>query len=397
MRARPSWLDDGALQQFFAATQQAGGEARIVGGAVRDVLLGRVVGDLDAASTLPPEANLALARTLGWKAVPTGIAHGTVTLVLPGGRPLEVTTLRRDVTTDGRRATVAFTDDWAMDAARRDFTINALSMDASGRLYDYCGGEADLAARRLRFIGEPAARIAEDGLRILRYFRFWAVLEAVPDDAALTAIAAARGMVAPLSGERIAAEMRRLLAAPQPMPALVALAACALPPLLTGGDWHMAGLEALLRLEAAHGVAPNPWVRLMALIAPEARPAAVDWVQARWKLSRKEAAVLAFLVTALPPLTPPAQVKYGLRRAPRATVQAWLVLWLSAAPELAQEAAALLALAARWEPPCFPLQAKDLLAHGMTSGPALGVRLRALEDAWEAADYQPTCEDLLRL
>lgn len=193
------------------------GETRFVGGCVRDALLGLPVSDIDLATRLRPEAAMERLKAAGIRAVPTGLAHGTVTAIVAGA-PIEVTTLRRDVSTDGRRATVAFTDDWREDAARRDFTINALSADpASGEVFDYFGGEADLAARRVRFIGDPLTRIAEDHLRILRFFRFHARFGAgEPDADSLAACVARANDLMALSRERIADELSKLLALPDP-------------------------------------------------------------------------------------------------------------------------------------------------------------------------------------
>ena len=216
MTTMPDWLMEKPLQQFFAATRAMGGEARAVGGAVRDGVLGVEAYDVDIASTLLPEQTMQLAADQGWKAIPTGIAHGTVTLVL-GERIVEVTTLRRDVKTDGRHAVVAFTDRFEEDAARRDFTFNALYQDSAGALYDYFGGIADLATQTVRFIGDAATRIQEDGLRILRFFRFLATHGKPPADAdALAAIGTHKAMIANLSGERIATEMRKITGRRQP-------------------------------------------------------------------------------------------------------------------------------------------------------------------------------------
>ena len=215
-KKNPPWLSEVPLQQLFAATRAAGGEARAVGGAVRDWLMGMESADVDVASTLAPEQTIDIAAQNGWKAIPTGIEHGTVTLVLPS-RVVEVTTLRRDVTTDGRRATVAFTEDWREDASRRDFTINAMSMDADGTVFDFFDGKNDITQNRVVFIGDAGQRITEDALRVLRFFRFLATHGKPPADAeALASIAAQKSMVESLSGERIANEMRKLLAADAP-------------------------------------------------------------------------------------------------------------------------------------------------------------------------------------
>lgn len=382
----PPWLQEPALQRLFAATGAAGGEARAVGGAVRDWLMGRPVGDIDVASSLPPERSMALAQAEGWKAVPTGLAHGTVTLVLPQGegkRVVEVTTLRRDVATDGRHAVVAYTDSFAEDAARRDFTINALSMDAQGRIDDPCGGQADMAAQHLRFIGDAMQRIEEDALRVLRYFRFLAQLGWQPHAPELEACrnAVAQGCIARLSGERIAQEMRKLLAAPAPSRILHAMAAIGLDRALTHEAWRSdVDVPDLAPQLAAY----QPWVRLLALVHPARREAVAEHVRTRWRLSNKEAAGLLFLaVHAAPPTE--VEVKYQLyRRQPRALVGSWMA-WHGQSPELAL----------CWDIPSFPVTAADVMALGYGAGKALGDALKAMEMRWVNSDYILTREHLL--
>ena len=386
----PHWLQEKTLQQFFAATHAAGGEARVVGGAVRDFLLGREGGDVDVASSLKPEDTMAIAAAAGWKAVPTGIAHGTVTLVLPE-RVVEVTTLRRDVETDGRHATVAYTDDFAEDAARRDFTMNALSMDAQGSIHDYYRGREDIDARQVRFIGDAATRIAEDGLRILRYFRFMAQLGFAGDAQALAACEAQRAMVANLSGERIAQEMRKLLVAAAPAEALGQMAGIGLPEYLTESPWYHDHLLQLLALEKAHDMAPSAWVRLLAMIAPEFRTATASWIGERWKLSRNERALLAVLAGQTTTVDA-ATTKEWLRAHERAVVQQCLLLW---AVDTGEDVGALLRLAQTWNVPALPVTAKDLIARGHSEGRALGDALRALEERWIKSDYTLSKAELL--
>ena len=282
MSDKPTWLDEAPLQQLFAATRAAGGEARAVGGAVRDWLMSSYAkashdggdlwlealapGDVDVASTLAPERTMEIAAQQGWKAIPTGIDHGTVTLVLPG-RVVEVTTLRRDVTTDGRHAMVAFTDNWQEDAARRDFTMNAISMDASGKVFDFFEGKKDIADRRLAFIGDAATRIAEDGLRMLRYFRFLATHGKPPADGdALAAIAAKKEMITKLSGERIANEMRKLLAAENPSYALRLMLEQGIAPLVFGRAIDASRMIRLHMLENQADYQCSVWARVVALL-----------------------------------------------------------------------------------------------------------------------------------
>jgi poly(A) polymerase len=267
MTTLPDWLRDQPLQQLLAATAAAGGQARVVGGAVRDFLLGSEGGDVDVATSLAPERTMAIAEQQGWKAIPTGIAHGTVTLVLPT-RIVEVTTLRRDVTTDGRRATVAFTEDWREDASRRDFTINALSMDAAGNIYDYFDGKTDIAQKRITFIGDAATRIAEDGLRILRFFRFLAMLGTPPaDEIALQAISEKKGMLAELSGERVANEMKKLLGAHNPAYALRMMQRTGVTALVFGREIEPSTMIRLQMLEGQADYQCSVWARGLALPA----------------------------------------------------------------------------------------------------------------------------------
>ena len=290
-----AWRTRDGLDALVAAL----GAARFVGGSVRDTLLGIPVSDLDVATPHAPQEVLARLKRAGIRAVPTGIEHGTVTAVLASG-PVEVTTLRRDVSTDGRRATVAFTDDWREDAARRDFTMNALYADpASGTIFDYFDGLADLQARHVRFIGDPLQRIAEDHLRILRFFRFLARFGDVPDPAALDACTVRAKDLMALSRERIRDELVKLLVAGD----AVSVAALLLrhgifAPVLPEVD--EAGIALLARTasrEAEAGVAPDPLRRLAALLHPD--PQAADAIGARLKLSNAERKRLVGAVTPL--------------------------------------------------------------------------------------------------
>lgn len=390
----PTWLHETGVQQLLAATQQAGGAARVVGGAVRDFLRGQEGGDVDIASTLLPEQTLEIAAQQKWKAIPTGIAHGTLTLVLPT-RVVEVTTLRRDVTTDGRRATVAFTDDWRADAARRDFTINALSMDASGRVYDYFDGQGDITAHRLRFIGDAATRIAEDGLRILRFFRFLATFGTPPADAAaLAAITENTAMLAQLSGERIANEMRKLLAAHNPAYALRLMQQTGVAPLVFG---RAIAPSAMIRLQLLEGQAEyqaSVWARALVLL-PEPATTDAQWITNRWKLSRHEAQQLKLLAS-LPAFDARAPRHFHTRLIRLHGAPAYLDwLLMQAALTTGVDIAPSVQLAHDFRAPVFPVTAKDLLACGMKEGKVLGARLAQLEQRWEESDYSLTKAALL--
>ena len=259
------WLTTGPLAQLLAVLDCDGEEARVIGGAVRNALLKIAPGDVDVATTAPPDIVTARAEAAGFKAVPTGIEHGTVTVIVQG-HPFEVTTLREDVETFGRKAKVAFGRDWRMDAERRDFTMNALSVRPDGAIHDYVGGLADLDARRVRFIGDPATRIAEDYLRILRFFRFHAAYGHGPHDAAgLAACIAGRDGLDRLSRERVRMELLKLLAAPRAAATLATMAEAGILVAVLGGVPLVASFADMVAVEAVVGVAPDPIRRLGAL------------------------------------------------------------------------------------------------------------------------------------
>lgn len=347
-------------------------EARMVGGAVRDWLAGCRVADVDFAVPLAPEAVMARVAAAGLKAVLTGIAHGTVTVVA-AGHGFEVTSLRRDVATDGRHAVVAFTDDWEEDAARRDFTINAMSAARGGRVYDYFGGREDLAAGRVRFVGEARLRIAEDYLRVLRFFRFFARYgHGAPDEEAVAAVTALRDGVKGLSAERVWSEVKKILEAPEPVPALrLMVQTGVLPLVLPGAD--VARLEAVM----AAGAPVDALLRVAALWRGD-----VEAFAARWRLSAAEAARLAALM--VPNELLPGDDDAALRRALAEEFAPVLVerSWLAggAGPEWEALRARLLAM----ERPVFPLQGRDLAALGLAPGPEMGAVLREVRAWWLA-------------
>jgi len=359
----PAFLSDGALRAVLAALP----EARIVGGAVRDALAQCPVFDVDLATPRPPAEVIAALRAAGLKSSPTGIAHGTVTAIAEH-RGFEVTTLRRDVATDGRRAVVAFTEDFAEDAARRDFTINAMSMTPDGDVFDYFSGVADLAAGRVRFVGDATTRIAEDFLRVLRFFRFHARYGHGPPDAdAVAAIRAGVPGLAKLSAERVWSELKRILAAPDPRGAVALMAQTGVLASVLPEGTMPARLAALLA-SAAPG---DPVLRLAALLDGDAAALA-----ARLRLSLAEADLLMALRAA--PALPPAASDTDLRRAladERKDVligRAWLA---GSGADLPERLAALSA-------PVFGLRGRDLKAAGVPPGPALGALLHALRGWW---------------
>jgi poly(A) polymerase len=378
-RIAEGWLRDPATQALLRTLTDAGHQALFVGGCVRNALLGVPVADVDIATDARPEAVTRLAEAAGLRVVPTGVDHGTVT-VLTGTAAHEVTTFRRDVETTGRHATVAFSGDVATDAARRDFTMNALYARADGTVVDPLGGLADLAARRVRFVGDAGARIAEDYLRILRFFRFHAwygnPAGGIDPDGLAACAALAEGLDT-LSRERVGSEVTRLLAAPDPAPAVAAMqAAGVLGRVLPGAEGR-----ALVPLVALEGALPPRWLRRLAALGPEA---AAD----RLRLSRRDARALADLDAAIE--TGAGAAELGYRFGAEAARDAILVrAALGATPPPAgwQDAVARGA-AAR-----FPVQAADLMPA--LAGAALGERLRALETRWIASDFTLTRADLL--
>ena len=346
-------------------------ETRVVGGAVRDTLLGKPVVDVDLATRHAPEESMRRIKAAGLKAVPTGLKHGTVTAVLVSGQPIEVTTLRRDVETDGRHAVVAFTDDWREDAARRDFTMNALYADLrSGEVHDHFGGLSDLAAGRVRFIGDPYQRIAEDHLRILRYFRFHARFGDTIDAEGLEACAARANDLMALSRERIAAELLRLLVAPAAVPVTALMVEHGiLRPVLPEIDGAgVARLAALAEREATAGVAPDAIRRLAALLPIEA----AEPVGGRLKLSNADRKRL-IAATAGPGDEGPHALAY--RQGPAIALDRLLLAGADPAPVIG------------WAPPRLPIGGGALVARGITNGPGVATALRAVEAQWIAEGF----------
>ncbi|QYK41680.1 MAG: CCA tRNA nucleotidyltransferase [Paracoccaceae bacterium] len=371
------WLTRAETRAVFAALAADGAQVLAVGGCVRNALLGQPVHDVDIATGARPEVVTRLAERAGLRVVPTGIDHGTVTVV-SGGIAHEVTTFRRDIETDGRRAVVAFSDRIGDDAARRDFTMNALYCTAGGAVIDPLHGLQDVMAGRVRFVGDPQARIAEDYLRILRFFRFhaWYGRDGLDPDG-LAACAALADGIDRLSRERLGAEMRRLLSAPDPAPAVAAMAAAGvLARVLPGADAR--ALPVLVHLE---GDATIRWLRRLAALGGEG-------VDTALRLSRAEAAALDALRDGAAGGQGAAVLGYRLGAGDAADA-----LLLRAAltgmplppgwqPEIARGAAAR-----------FPVRAADLMPA--LSGPAIGDRLRLLEDRWIASDFRLTRDELL--
>jgi poly(A) polymerase len=393
-----AWLTRPATQAVFAALAAHGHEARAVGGAVRDALLGRSVGDVDLATPARPEAVMAAAQAAGLKAIATGLAHGTVT-VIAEGHPYEITTLREDVETYGRRAKVAFTADWAADARRRDFTINALYCGADGALFDPLGGWPDLAQRRVRFIGDAGERIREDYLRILRFFRFGAeYADGPPDRQGLEAAVAERAGLACLSGERVRQELFRLLVAPRG-PAMVRLMLdYGLITLVLGQAPRPLLLERAAELEAGLGLPADPLLRLAALAVETQEDA--DALRARLRLSTRQYACLARVETGKAKFAAgmaEGKAKAVLYREGREASR-WLLLFAwarSADPAEHRGWRELWALAERWRPPLLAVRGEDVMALGVPAGPRVGALLRALEAWWIAGEFAADRASLL--
>lgn len=406
------WLAAPQTRRVFDVLEAAGFEARAVGGTVRNTLLGEPVNDIDLAIDAAPEDVMAAARRAGLKVVPTGITHGTVTIVV-AGTPFEVTTLREDVSTDGRRATVAYTSDWKADAERRDFTINAIYCDRRGVLFDPVGGLADIDVRRVRFIGDPHARIREDYLRILRFFRFSAQYAGgTLDPAGLAACIEERAGLARLSAERIHHELMRLLAAPSVRTTIEQMATHGFVADLIGTPGDVPAFTRLIDHEEQHFGGTDPLLRFAALAVNQHEDALR--LKDRLRLSRAEAGRLAAAI----------DVAAALREAPldtdlrtlvyrhgnRATADGLALAWAradcgiasgrgTAGPQtLAQattaEKATLAKVAMTWSPPTLPVTGRDIIAHGIAPGPHVSAILHAFEDWWLLAGF-PEDPDLI--
>jgi len=344
-------------------------KVRWVGGAVRDTLLGHEVRDIDAATPLEPATVIDRLRAAGIRTVPTGIDHGTVTAVLPGG-PVEITTLRRDVSTDGRRATVAFAQNWREDAARRDFTINALYAEPDTlEIFDWFGGLADLAAQRVRFIGDPRQRIREDHLRILRYFRFQARFGAELDTEAEEACAELAATLKGLSRERIAGELLNLLGLPDPADTVARMLELGVLPVVLpeAGPKAIKAFRHLIANERAAGVAPNPIRRLTALLPP--LPAVAETVAARLRLSRaqRERVTRVAARQAGDALQPRA---LAYREGLDSAIDRLLLAGADVSPLIG------------WQVPELPLKGGEIVKRGIAAGPEVARTLRQVESRW---------------
>lgn len=389
IRIKEDWLKGKELQTLFDILCVDGGDARVAGGAVRNALMGMPASDVDLCTTLIPQDVVKRLEAAGHKAVPTGIDHGTVTAVVDGAA-FEVTTLRKDIETDGRHAVVEFGTDWVADANRRDLTMNGLYCDRDGKVYDYIDGYKDILSKDVRFIGDAATRIKEDSLRILRFFRFFAWYGGGrPDAAGLKACAAGRELLAGLSVERIWMELKKMLAAPDPSRAILwmrttGILGAVLP---ETHKWGTDAMPGLLRLEQEENWQPDALFRLMGMVRPDVET--MKGLSKRLAFSNKETERM---------------VAWANNPAPKADTSISdfeKLLYKSGSQGLmdsmkleavhlqgrddAANADAMLKLidfAQNWQRPTFPLQGQDLIAAGMKPGPEMGQRLKALEEAW---------------
>ncbi|MEP4164822.1 CCA tRNA nucleotidyltransferase [Maricaulis sp.] len=399
--ARQTWMqapETVAVMEALDAARPGG--SRFVGGCVRNALLGEPVADVDIATQLLPDETIAAAKAAGLKAVPTGKAHGTIT-VIAGGVPFEVTTLRRDVSTDGRRAVVTFTEDWAEDAQRRDFRLNALYADRTGAIIDPTGGLEDVAPRRFVFVGTPENRIREDYLRILRLFRFEAWYGGGdPDPAGLAAAAALKDGLHKLSVERVWAELKKLLAARDPRAALAAMAQAGILDLILGVNGSLRVLGGIVDQDIQYGLAPDSLLRFVALA--DGGPERIRTMAAKLKMSNAETRRLEGAVdpSAREDVT---RAFSDMAAAERAIMALGARAFedqarLQAAGEVApppRDWTLLAKFAREWAEPEFPVKGGDLILLGYEPGPMLGDALDELKAHWVAERFEPTREELI--
>ena len=393
-----AWPFAAELARLLDVLDRDGEETRVVGGAVRNALIGMPIHEIDVATTAVPEEVVRRVKAAGFKAVPTGIEHGTVTVVIDK-HPFEVTTLRTDVETYGRHAMVAFGRDWQEDAARRDFSINTLSVTRDGTVFDYTGGLDDLAARRVCFIGDPHKRIAEDYLRILRFFRFHAAYGpgGHPDPQGLAACIEGRDGLDQLSRERLRMEMMKLLVAPHAVPTLIVMADAGLALRILGGVTYLASFENMAKVEASVGAKACPVRRLGALAVSVAEDSERLWQ--RLRLTNNEHARLASMAEGWRRLSPSIGEAGAraliYRLGPDAFTDHALLGW-ARSWESANDPSwiALATLPQRFTAPVFPLKAADFIKRGIAKGPALGAALRAAEAAWVAQGFPDVADAL---
>jgi poly(A) polymerase len=395
-----AFLKEKPLADVLAVLNGEGEETRVVGGAVRNLLLGLQLTEIDLATTAQPKAVIDRVTAAGFKAVPTGIEHGTVTVVAEG-KPFEVTTLREDIETDGRHAVVRFGRDWKKDAERRDFTINAMSLSGNGTVHDYCGGLADVEKRRVRFIGNADQRIAEDYLRVLRFFRFFAAYgEGEPDREGYLACVRARGRLGALSRERIRVEIIKTLGAKRAPEAMIAMADAGIYDAVFANAPELPALARLALMEQSNEIEADP-VRRLAAVAVRIDEDAMH-LRERFRLSNEEYKRLISMGDRWWQLTPVNGEAYARETLYRIGAEEYsdraLLSFAHSAASLADEKwGALLSLPRRWMPPKFPLSADDFLKRGVEKGPKLGKALASAEAAWIAANFPEDAGSLERI
>lgn len=392
------FIDDAGAQAILAALPD--GSTRFVGGCIRNALWGEPVADIDLATQIAPETVVTLLKDAKIKTVPTGIAHGTITAVV-SGKPYEITTLRRDVETDGRRAVIAYTDDWAEDAQRRDFTVNALYADQSGEVFDPTGeGLADIEARRFRFVGDADQRVREDYLRILRLFRFvaWYGRDAKITKEALTACGENCSGLKTLSAERVWSETKKLLSAPDPVRSVRIMLQQELLDTLLPEASNVDGLSCMVSLEGREAIKPDPMLRLMAMMGREPLPAVL--MAKRLRMSNKEADRLKAWASDGESLSSDMSERARMQAIYRSGKQTILdrarLRAAGATDPLESSRWMVLAdLALGWTPPAFPLRGADLVKAGVPKGPKLGKALAALEALWVRSGFSTEKPQLL--
>jgi poly(A) polymerase len=384
-----AWMTAPATVAVVRALQADGTAVRFVGGCVRDTILGRAITDIDIATPDPPETVMTLLARDYIRAIPTGIAHGTITAVIDH-KHFEITTLRVDIETHGRRATVAFTDDWEADAARRDLTFNAMSLTPDGALYDPFGGLGDLEAGRVRFVGDAGQRILEDHLRLLRFFRFYAWFGRGPFDGEGFAAAHASAHLLPkLSGERVQAEMKKLLSAPDPLKALAGMRDCGALKQVLPEDGAFDLLRTLIARERASSHKPNSTRRLAALV----RGRITDEIVVRWRLSNADAARLAALAEPVERIDASVDARAVrrllYRRGAELVRDLALLAWAEAGACDEAPWRVMLSEATRWTPKELPVKGADVLALKIPPGQAVGRLIAAVEQWWIDEDFKP--------
>lgn len=386
------WLFSAHVQKAFDVLEQDEDRARAVGGTVRNSLLGEPVDDVDIACTAVPQVVLQRAEAAGVKAVPTGVDHGTVTLVIDH-HPIEVTTLREDVETHGRHATVSFGTDWAQDARRRDFTMNALYVDRTGELFDPLGGLEDCLSRTVRFIGDPHARIREDYLRILRFFRFFASYGQGEIDAqGYAACLELKSGLALLSLERVTKELLRTLTARRVLDALSAMEAGGILNSLLGQEASSQPLALLLTLKDAPEAAASPLVRLAGVGGAH--------VASCLRLSKQQQKQISTAHLVYEELERDGVEQAVLKRllvahGPDAVVEGLLLLWMYRGLEVEEALHSCLRFTHDWAIPEFPLSGKLLVSHGILAGPQMGAAISKARQIWAEKDYQISAEQLI--